>query len=207
MIKTVIFDIGNVLTRFCWDEYFADFHYDRETLKRLAAATVLSEDWKQYDLGNLSDEEVLSLFIENDPTIEQELRASLLCVKGILKKCDYAFPWIKELKGRGLQVLYLSNFSKKVLNDCMDAMDFLPYTDGGIFSFRVHQAKPDAAIYRTLLQTYSLLADECIFLDDTPENIKAAEALGFHGIVFQDVKQAQDELARYLSDVSSTPES
>lgn len=202
MIKTVIFDIGNVLTRFCWNEYFADFHWDEQLLRRLAAATVLSEDWVEYDLGNLSDEEVLSLFIENDPAIEKELRASLLCVRGIIRKCDYAIPWIEELKSRGLQVLYLSNFSRKVLIDCMDAMDFLPYTDGGIFSFKVHKVKPDAAIYRILLRTYSLAADECVFLDDTPENVKAAEALGIHGIVFQNIEQAKNALNRYLSDPS-----
>ena len=33
MIKTVIFDIGNVLTRFCWNEYFADFHWDEQLLR------------------------------------------------------------------------------------------------------------------------------------------------------------------------------
>lgn len=196
MIKTIIFDIGNVLTKFCWSEYFADFHYSEETLKRLAAATVLSDDWKEYDLGNLSDKEVLDLFIANDPSIEKELRASLRNVDGILEQCDYAIPWIEELKAKGYRVLYLSNFSEKVLRDCDRIMGFLPHMDGGILSCRVHFVKPDPAIYKLLLKQYSLLPEECVFLDDTAENIKAAEALGIHGIVFENQAQAIKELEK-----------
>lgn len=196
MIKTIIFDIGNVLTRFCWSEYFEVFGYSEEILKRLAAATVLSDDWKEYDLGNLSDEEVLDLFIENDPSIEKELRASLRNVDGILEQCDYAIPWIEALKAKGCQVLYLSNFSEKVLRDCARIMDFLPHMDGGILSCRVHLVKPDPAIYRLLLQTYGLVAEECVFLDDVPENIEAAKTLGIHGIVFKNQDQAIQELEK-----------
>ncbi|MCH5269135.1 MAG: HAD family phosphatase [Lachnospiraceae bacterium] len=196
MIKTIIFDIGNVLTEFCWSKYFADFNYSGETLKRLAAATVLSDDWKEYDLGNLSDEKVLDLFIANDPAIEKELRESLRNVDGILEQCDYTIPWIEELKAKGYLVLYLSNFSEKVLRDCNRIMGFLPHMDGGILSCRVHLVKPDPAIYRLLLETYDLSAEECVFLDDVPENIEAAEALGIHGIVFENQTQARKELEK-----------
>ena len=196
MIKTIIFDIGNVLTEFCWSKYFEVFGYSEEIMKRLAAATVLSDDWKQYDLGNLGDEEVLDLFIANDPSIEKELRESLRNVDGILEQCDYAIPWIEELKEKGYKVLYLSNFSEKVLRDCDRIMGFLPHMDGGILSCRVHLIKPDSAIYRLLLEKYDLLAEECVFLDDTAENIKAAEALGIHGIVFENQAQAREELKK-----------
>lgn len=196
MIKTIIFDIGNVLTEFCWSKYFADYDYSEETLKRLAAATVLSDDWKEYDLGNLSDETVLELFISNDPSIEKELRESLRNVDGILEQCDYTIPWIEELKAKGYLVLYLSNFSEKVLRDCNRIMGFLPHMDGGILSCRVHLVKPDPAIYRLLLETYDLSAEECVFLDDTPKNIEAAEALGIHGIVFENQTQARKELEK-----------
>lgn len=36
MIKTVIFDIGNVLAGFAWEEYFRSFGYSEETFQRLA---------------------------------------------------------------------------------------------------------------------------------------------------------------------------
>ena len=38
-------------------------------------------------------------------------------------------------------------------------------------------AGSDAEIYRLLLSRYSLNADESVFIDDTKENVDAAEAL------------------------------
>lgn len=195
MIKTVIFDIGNVLTGFRWQEFFASFGYSEETLTKIARATVMSPYWSEYDMGTMTEEEVLRLFIQNDPSIEKELRESLADITNLLVRYDYAIPWIKELHEKGLQVLYLSNFSEKALRECAHVLDFLPYTDGGIFSCRVHLIKPNPAIYKLLLSTYGLKAEECVFLDDTLANIEAAEALGIHGIHFQNKEQAQKELA------------
>lgn len=199
MIKTIIFDIGNVLAEFGWQPYFASFGYDSETLAKLGKATVLSPDWNEYDLGNLSDEDILKLFIENDPSIEKQLRETLTNYSAILKRYDYAIPWIKELHARGFQVLFLSNFSEKALRECASVLDFVPYTDGGIFSCKVHLTKPDPAIYKLLLSTYHIKAEECVFLDDTLANINAAEALGIHGIHFKNQAQAISELEAIIN--------
>lgn len=195
MIKTVIFDIGNVLTAFSWQQHFASFGYPAEIVERLGKATVLSPQWNEYDLGNLSEEEILQLFIRNDPAIEKELTESLADAGGILKRCDYAIPWIEELRAKGYQTLFLSNFSEKALKDCAHAMDFVPHLDGGIFSCKVHLTKPDPAIYRLLLSQYNLTAEECVFIDDTLPNITAAESLGIHGIHFKELTQAKAALA------------
>ena len=194
MIKTVIFDIGNVLTSFSWQKHFYSFGYPADIAERLGKATVLSPQWCEYDLGNLSDDEILELFIKNDPEIEVQLRHSLKDVHGILERCDYAIPWIKELKEKGYQVLFLSNFSSKVLRECAHVMDFLPYMDGGVFSFKVHMIKPDACIYEEILKQYHLIAGECVFIDDTLPNITAAKNLGIHGIHFKNREQAITEL-------------
>ncbi|MDE6128740.1 MAG: HAD family phosphatase [Lachnospiraceae bacterium] len=195
MIKTVIFDIGNVLTAFSWQQHYASFGYPAEIVERLGKATVLSPQWNEYDLGNLSEEEILQLFIRNDPALEKELTESLADAGGILKRCDYAIPWIEELRAKGYQTLFLSNFSEKALKDCAHAMDFVPHLDGGIFSCKVHLTKPDPAIYRLLLSQYNLTAEECVFIDDTLPNITAAESLGIHGVHFKELAQAKAALA------------
>ncbi|MGN1148539.1 MAG: HAD family hydrolase [Lachnospiraceae bacterium] len=194
MIRTIIFDIGNVLALFSWQEHFASFGYDSDTLKKLGKATALSPDWNEYDLGNLTNEEILERFIKNDPSIEKELRESLKNVHGILTRLDYAIPWIEELKGKGYQVLYLSNFSEIAFRDCAHAIDFIPHMDGGIFSCKVHLTKPDPAIYKLLLEQYHLVPEECVFLDDMERNVEAAKALGIHGIHFVSHTQAKKEL-------------
>ena len=45
MIKTVIFDIGNVLADFRWREFYTDKGYTGEVLRRLEKATVESPVW------------------------------------------------------------------------------------------------------------------------------------------------------------------
>ena len=54
--------------------------------------------------------------------------------------------------------------------------------------------KPDPEIYRTLLRRYDLKAEECIFIDDTEENVRSAENLGFKGIVFTGYEDAVSAL-------------
>lgn len=60
-------------------------------------------------------------------------------------------------------------------------MDFF---DGVMVSSDVHLIKPDTRIYELLCRTYDLKPQECIFIDDRPENVEAAERVGMKGIVF-----------------------
>ena len=59
-------------------------------------------------------------------------------------------------------------------------MDFF---DGVMVSSDVHLIKPDARIYELLCSTYDLKPEECVFIDDRPENVAAAERVGMKGIV------------------------
>ncbi len=194
MITTVIFDIGNVLAGFAWKEYFLRFGYSEEIFQRLVKATVGNSSWQEHDRGALSDEEILNLFIENDPGIEKELRETLDNINGMLVRYDYAIPWIQELKEKGYRVLVLSNFAHKAYEDCKDVLDFLDYVDGGILSFRDKVVKPEPEIYRLLLERYDLKAEECVFLDDTEKNLQPAEAMGMRTIHFRNKEQAVEEL-------------
>lgn len=194
MIKNIIFDIGNVLTGFCWKEYYDRFPYSEDIKERIGKATVQSEVWKEYDRGLMSDEEILEAFVQNDPGIEKEIRESLADISGMLVRCDYAIPWIKSLKENGYKVFVLSNFSQKAVEDCAHALDFLPLTDGGILSYKDHYIKPQPEIYELLLSRYQLVPEECVFMDDLEENIKGAANAGIRTILFRNEKQAKEEL-------------
>ena len=199
MIKNVIFDIGNVLTHFEWENFLKSFHYSDEITKRIAKASVKDYVWNQYDLGLMEENEILENFINNDKQLEKEIRNTYRSLHGIVTRADYAIPWIKELKEKGYQVYYLSNFSRKALNDCSDALDFLPETDGGILSFMEHLIKPMPEIYQLLISRYQLKPDECVFLDDLCDNVNAADKLGINTILFKSFIQAKEDLQALLN--------
>ena len=194
MITTIIFDIGNVLADFTWKEHYESFGYDDAMVERLAKATVMSPMWNENDRGVMTTEELLQAFVGYDPEIEQDIRKVLENVKTMVIRNDYAIPWVQDLKGKGYRVLYLSNFSEKAEKDCAYALDFIPYTDGGILSYQEKLIKPMPEIYELLIKRYGLVPEECVFLDDTKPNLDGAEKFGIHTILFQNQAQAIEEL-------------
>ena len=193
-IDTVVFDIGNVLTNFAWEQFLENKGYDRKMVERMGRASVNSKDWVQFDKGDLTTEQICQRFADNDPEIGDELKSAFSDLTGIITGREKTIPWIKALKAAGYRVLVLSNFSKQAYDSCRDAMDFLDVVDGGILSYRDRVVKPDEAIYRLLMERYELVPEKTVFIDDTPANIKAAESLGWHGIVYGDYDQVVEEL-------------
>ncbi len=196
MITTIIFDIGNVLADFTWKEHYASFGYDEAMVERLARATVQSPMWNESDRGVMPRDELIRRFMESDPEIAEDIQRVLADVRTMVAHNDYAIPWIRSLKSRGYRVLYLSNFSEKAQMDCAKALDFIPYMDGGILSYREKVIKPMPEIYRLLIDRYDLIPEECVFLDDTQVNLDAAQKFGIHTILFRDQAQAIEELRK-----------
>ncbi len=199
MIKNIVFDIGNVLTDFRWKDFLRDKGFDEEMIARIGRASVESPLWSEYDRGAWSEEELLQAFIEKDPEIEEQLRRAYDNVHGMVTIRDYAIPWIQEWKAKGYRVWYLSNFSRKAEAECADCLAFIPYTDGGILSWKDKVVKPDPAIYRLFLERFGLEASECVFVDDLPANVEGAVKTGFHGICFHSKEQVEKELQALLS--------
>lgn len=178
MIKTVIFDIGNVLADFSWEPFFRSFGFSDEIFERLANATVRDPFWNELDRGRLSETELLEGFIARDPGIEKEIRTVFADCNRIVTKREYAIPWVQHLKRHGYQVLYLSNFGSQSRRQCRDALGFIPYMDGGIMSCELQIIKPEPEIYRALIEKYRLDPEECVFVDDLEKNLEAAEKFG-----------------------------
>lgn len=53
------------------------------------------------------------------------------------------------------------------------------------YSYEVKLAKPSPEIFQHVLTTSGLNAEETLFLDDNPHNIRAAAELGIHGVQVQ----------------------
>lgn len=196
MIKNIIFDMGNVLVDFCWEEAFHKLGLEGETFRRVADATVRNYDWNEFDLANIPHEEIINKFVENDPEMEAEIRHATESYEGLIKKRDYSEELIKKLQRAGYGVYILSNMSPEAFMECGDEMLCAKLADGAVYSCDCHMVKPDRRIYELLLEKYNLDAAECVFLDDKLENIEGGEAVGIKGIVFKNIDDAINELNR-----------
>ena len=183
-IQNIVFDIGGVLADYNVKGFLSDKGFDDAMIKRILKASVMSPYWGQFERAEITEEETLKGFAGIDPEIEKELYTAFSSVEGMLTIRDYAISLVKGLKSAGYRVFYLSNYSKKAYDECGESLAFMPYMDGGLVSFRVGRTKPDPEMYRLFLQKYHLIPEECVFVDDTAENVEAARKLGFAGIVF-----------------------
>lgn len=101
--------------------------------------------------------------------------------------------WARQLHREGVRTGLLSNMPAPV-RDYIAHCDWLPPFHHLTFSCDLRIAKPAPDIYRDSIRGLGLDATEILFLDDRPENVRAAEALGLHGIVYQSAGQAAAEL-------------
>jgi putative hydrolase of the HAD superfamily len=67
-----------------------------------------------------------------------------------------------------------------------------------VLSPEVGLVKPDPAIYREALVRAAVLPAQTAFVDDFPENVDAASALGICGVLFRTSSQAREDVARLL---------
>ena len=186
MIRNMVFDIGNVLMDFRWKEYMRSLFGENETLIQTINQGIWHNGcWAAMDKGEMDGAATLRSAVAFAPQYEKEIKLTLDKVALAFHKCEYAIPWVQELKRMGLNVYYLSNYSAFSIAANPDVLDFIPCMDGGVFSFEVKAVKPEPEIYRCLCDKYGLKPEECLFTDDVPANVKGAQVCGFQGIVFE----------------------
>jgi putative hydrolase of the HAD superfamily len=129
-----------------------------------------------------SEEELIADFTKEIPELKNEVLEFWNNAGGALWQYDFTKDWLKDLKTRGYQVLFLSNWSYHLKEQAKEQLDFLPLMDGGVFSCDVKMVKPDHGIYNEILKKYNLTANECVFLDDKEPNVIAARECGLYAI-------------------------
>lgn len=198
-MKAVIFDIGKVLVRFEW-EAFTNRLFDGNKTRIDAVNAAVWGDllWVELDRGVMEEAEVLSAIRRKAEGFEEDIDLLIEHIGEVVEKCDYAIPWIREVKAAGHPVYFLSNYSDFLRRSNPEALDFIPETDGGVWSDEAKCIKPDPAIYQALCDTYHLDPADCIFIDDNPDNVKGAVDFGMDAILFTDYETARKQLDHKL---------
>jgi putative hydrolase of the HAD superfamily len=102
--------------------------------------------------------------------------------------------WQRKLKSAGIRTAILSNMGDSVLESIRREFRWIDEFDVLVWSFKLHMAKPDPAIYRHALKQLGTQPEETLFIDDKHVNIEAARALGMVALEFTTVEHLRRDL-------------
>lgn len=198
-VKNLIFDVGNVLIEYCWNQMLMDYGVKPEDVETTGREIFDNALWDEFDLGNLPTQEIVERYCKALPQYEDLLRWFF----GHLEMMPVMRPDVWErvhaLKEKGYRIYLLSNYSEDFFNNHTKDAAFIKDLDGRLVSYEVHLMKPDPAIYQCLLDRYDLKPEESVFFDDRPENTKAAQDLGITSYTITSKEYLNTVLDQYLN--------
>ncbi len=180
MIKTLIFDFGNVFINLDLEDAM---QYALETFE----IEVLSEEMiafnSFYEQGLISTDEFIEFYLENFPNLSKD---KLIDVWNFMLK-DFPnkrLDFIKDLKESSQYKLILLSNTNELHIDCIKESisfyeTFKDCFDEFYLSHEIHLRKPNKDIFEFILNENNLKANECLFIDDNKDNINTANKLKF----------------------------
>ena len=192
--KIIFAIVGGVLLDFGAELFSRRLHVGAEGEALLRQHLLCTIDWVRLDRGTITEEEVYAHACARLPA---ELHAAAEHIiyhwnEPIVPITGTA-DVVRELKARGYTLYLLSNAARRQHTYWHDIPGSECFS-GTLISADVHLLKPEAAIYQALFDKFDLTAASCLFVDDFPPNIEAAENAGMQGIVFHDAGQLREEL-------------
>ncbi|MFD2513514.1 HAD family hydrolase [Pontibacter locisalis] len=192
-IKNIIFDLGGViinidyqksikeLQKLCKDDCQIEFSQKEQ-----------SHLFDLYETGNSSSEEFRNNLRESykmpnasDEEIDEAWNAMLLDIPK--ERIDL----LLEL-GKKYRIFLLSNTNAihlKRFNEIVEHSFTIPSLDslfeGAYYSHLVGKRKPDAEIFKLILNQHSLNKEETLFIDDSIQHVKSADELGLKTLHLQ----------------------
>jgi putative hydrolase of the HAD superfamily len=181
MIKHIIFDLGNVLVNIHPKEVMEEFRHICSKKKDKVAEFFLSKFHYDYMTGKYSSDE---FYQKLNDTFEFGLDFP-----------SFVSIWNKVIGAPkdGIEDVVLrlnSNFILSVCsntdplhwNFCIQNYPFISGFKHYFLSFELGLRKPDQRIFRVVIERLKTTPNECLFIDDTYENITKADKMGFHTI-------------------------
>ena len=197
MTRTVIFDVGGVLIEWDIRRLYRQFLSDDAEIDGFLREV----DWfswnTELDRGARWDESVAELSARHPRHRALIEAAHHQWHDSVAGAIDGTVEILDALHGAGTPLYAITNFSAEKWAEVRERFAFLTESFRDVVvSAHERRIKPDPAIYRICLERNGLAPRDCIFIDDSPRNVAAANALGIEGIVFTDA----DTLRRDLSE-------
>ena len=182
--QAVIFDIGNVLTR--WQpEAFYDRVIGEDRRRALFAEVDLHRMNDIVDEGALFRETIYD-WADRTPQWRAEIRMWYdRWIELASPRIEGAIALQRALRAKGVPVFALTNFGKYSFEEALPKMDFLTDFDRLYVSGRMGVIKPDPRIYEMVEDDCGLPPASLLFTDDRADNITAAARRGWRTHQFE----------------------
>ena len=191
----VVFDIGNILVQ--WEPralYRKIFATEDEVSWFID--NVCTHEWNvEQDRGRSFADGVIELTRRFPEHAEAIAAYDLRWHETVLGAIDGSVAILEELEARGTPLYAITNFNQHKFRETLQRFPFLSAFRDIVVSGDERLLKPDAAIYRLLLERNGLEAASCVFIDDSERNVRGAEAVGMKAIHFTTPDALRAELA------------
>ncbi|MEV0705344.1 HAD family phosphatase [Saccharopolyspora sp. NPDC050389] len=189
MVRWIVFDYGEVISRrtTALPDIAAMLGVEPPEFERAYFA-----ERTAYDRG-LSDVEywrAVAARLGKDVDAELSTRLTRADVGGWLQTAPESVQLLEDLHRQGVTMAVLSNAPSSFGRE-VEQESWARLFKHLIFSGDLRLAKPDAAIYRALLETLDAPAAECLFFDDRQENVDGAREAGLHAERWQGADAAR----------------
>ncbi|GAB1477519.1 HAD family phosphatase [Paracoccaceae bacterium] len=182
--QAVIFDIGNVLTR--WQpEAFYDRVIGEDRRRALFAEVDLHGMNDRIDEGALFRETIYD-WAEHYPRWRDEIRMWYdRWIELASPRIEGSIRLQRALRAKGVPVFALTNFGRYSFAEALPKMDFLQDFDRRYVSGVMGVIKPDPRIYQMVEEDCGLPPQSLFFTDDRADNIAAAARRGWRTHQFE----------------------
>ncbi|MBR5484432.1 MAG: HAD family phosphatase [Alistipes sp.] len=193
-MKNIVFDFGGVLVDWnphhLYDKYFGSVEKAEWFLNNICLYS-----WNiQMDGGKPFAEGVAELQAEYPEWSEAIAIYYTRWIEMMGGEIAGMADIVKRLKEAGYGVYGLTNWSSETFPLVKDKYAIFKQLDGMVVSGEEHLLKPDAAIYKCLLERYNLQAEESLFVDDNADNVIGARNVGMKAVRFTSVAELEREL-------------
>ena len=183
-VEAVIFDIGNVLTR--WQpEAFYDRVIGVDRRVALFAAVDLHRMNDDIDEGGLFRETIYD-WADRHPAWGPEVRMWYdRWIELASPRIVGSIALLRALRAKRVPVFALTNFGRNSFAEAVPKLDFLSEFDRRYVSGEMGVIKPDPRIYAMVEADCGIAGDRLLFADDRADNIAAAADRGWRTHQFE----------------------
>lgn len=202
-MKNIIFDLGGVILNI-------DFTRSVEAFKKLGIDNIAeiytgysqSKFFDLYDKGLISDNDFINELKKIIPSNVSEHQIIDAWNSMILDFPADRIELLKKLK-KSYRLFLLSNTNSlhfpvytNQLKEIYEISELSELFEDTYYSFRIGMRKPDAEIFKLVINENKLKPEETLFVDDSQLNTEVAEKLGIKVLVYNPVKSLEKELLR-----------